>query len=223
MKKLTAFLTLVMLFFSSGCGIVAVLGTSRSHEKKVPAEYDLTEHTDRKILILVNQPAYLNARANLRYHLTKAISEKLTEKIKIPQECILAYNELSQFRSDQPNFSLLLPAEVGEALGADMVLLVAIQDYQLNEMAKTGYYRGFLGAQTALVETATREKLWPKSAKSKSIKVGFEFESGGRKAAVARLSAACAYCTTRYFYDCPKEKFKIADDKSGIGWENWEK
>ncbi|GAH63224.1 unnamed protein product [marine sediment metagenome] len=223
MKKLTAFLALVMLFFSSGCGLVAVLGTSRSHEKKIPAEYDLTERTDQKILILVNQPAYLNAQANLRYHLTKAIRENLTAKIKIPHKYIPAYNELSQFRSNQPNFSLLSPAEVGEALGADMVLLVTIQDYQLNELAKTGYYKGFLGAQAALVETATGEKLWPKSAKSKSIKVGFEVESGGREVAVARLSTACAYCTTRYFYDCPREKFKIADDRSGIGWESWKK
>jgi len=223
MRKLTAFFVLTVLFFCGGCGLVSILGTSRSHEKKIAAEYDLTGHRGRKILILVNQPAYLNARANLRYHLTKAIREKLTGKIKIPQERIIAYNELSQFRSGQPNFSLLLPGEVGEALGADLVLLVTVQDYQLNEMARTGYYKGFLDAQAALVDTATGEKLWPKSAKSKSIKVGFEVESGTREAAVSRLSSALAYCTTRYFYDCPREKFRIADDKSGVGWEDWER
>jgi len=225
MKNLSVFFTLVVVFFQAGCkygGVVSVLGTPTRHERKIPAEYDLTEHRKQKMLVLVHQPAYLNAQANLRYYLADAMNAELGRKIKIPSECLVPYSELSEFRSNRPDFSLLSPVEVGAALDADMVLLVMIEDYQLEEVVETGFYRGFLGAQTALVEVSAGEKLWPEFTQSKSIRAGFEFEDRGQEAAVRRLAAACAHCTVRCLYDCPKDKFKIADDRSGIGWENWE-
>ncbi len=218
MKKLSCFSVLAM-FFLNGCGIVGLLGTPTRHEKKIAAEYDLTKQKGQKILVLVEQPGWLNAQVNLRYYLTKAIRENLMTKVEVPSEYIISYNELSEFRSNKGDFSLLSPVGVGRALGADIVLLVTIQGYQLSEVAETGYYSGFLGVQTVLFETATEEKLWPELAESKSIRVGFEVEQKGREAAVGRLVAACAHCTTRYFYNCPKGKFKIFDDRSNLGWE----
>jgi len=220
---LFAFAFLVVVFFHSGCGFVSILGTPTSHEKKVAAEYDLAGRTDQKILVLVNQPAYLDADVNLRYYLTKAMRESLMAKIGIRPEDIVPYDDLSEYRSNQSNFSLLSPVVVGRALGADMVLLMMVEDYQLTKMAETGYYRGFLGAEAALLDMAAGEKLWPESAEGKSIRVGFEVGGGGREDAVERLVNSCAYCTTRYFYDCPRDKFKIFDDKSRVDWESWKK
>ena len=209
---------LVVVFFYSGCGIVGIVGTPRAHEEKVVAEYDLAEHKEQKILVLVNQPVWLNAQVNLRYYLTKAINKNLTAKVKILPEYIVSYSELSAFRSNQADFLLLSPVEVGEALSANMVLLVEIGSYELNKIAETNYYEGFLSVQSVFLDVATGEKIWPESARSKSIKVGFEVESRGREIAVNRLTAASAYCLVRYFYDCPKNEFKIADERSGIGW-----
>ena len=220
-RKLAVFLTLVLFFFCSGCGIVGLLGTPSRHERKIPAEYDLTEHKDQKILVLVNQPAYLNAEINLRYYLTEEVRENLIKRIKVSPEELVGYGELSEFRSNRGDFSLLSPVEVGSALGADIVLLVMVENYQLNEMAETGYHTGFLGAETILLETTAGEKLWPKSAKSKSIRVGFEVEERGQEVAVERLTSACARCIVRYLYDCPKNEFKLFDDKSNVGWESW--
>jgi len=214
-----AFSGLSAVFFYSGCGIVGLLGTPSQYEKKIPAEYDLTKQKDQKILVLVEQPGWLSTQTNLRYYLTKAIGENLIAKVKIPPEYIISYDELSEFRSNKDDFSLLSPVAVGKALGADIVLLVMIEDYQLNEVAETGYYNGFLGTQSVLFETATGGKLWPESAEGKSIKVGFEVGEKGREAAVSRLVTACAYCTTRYFYNCPKYKFKIFDERREPGWE----
>lgn len=222
-KRLAVFLVLVAVFFYGGCGIVGVFGTDRRHERKVPAEYNLAEHKDQKVLVLVNQPAYLNAQANLRYHLTETINKKFMQKIKIPPEHLVGYSELSRFRSSRADFSLLSPAEVGTALDASMVLVVAIEDCQLREIAETGYYKASLNVRSVLVDTATGEQLWPESAGSKSIRVGFDIEQKGREAAIRRLAAAYAHCTVRYFYDCPRDKFKIAEDRSSIGWENWKK
>lgn len=215
------FIFLTAFFFHSGCGIVSLFGTPAGHEKHIPAEYNLTEHKDKKLLVLVNQPGWLGARVNLRYYLTKAMRENLIETIEIPAESLIDYDKLSEFRSNQPNFSLLSPLEIGRGLQADIVLLVVIENYQLYEMANTGFQKGFLSVQTMLLDAVAGEKLWPESAKGKAVKVGFEFEDRGQNVAVARLTTACAYCTVRYLYDCPKNRFKIADDRSGEAWEGW--
>jgi len=213
-------------FLHTGCkygGIVSLFGTPGYYEEEIPAEYNLAEHTDRKILVLVNQPGWLNAKANLRYYLTRAINNNLASKVEIPLELLVSYGELFVFRSNRGDFSLLSPEEAGAALNANMVLLVIIEGYELEEMAKTGYYKGFLDVQTVLLDVATGGKLWPEEAKSKSIKVGFEVESRGAEVALARLVAASAHCTVRYLYNCPKNKFKIAEDRSDVVWEDWEK
>ena len=210
-------------FFYGGCGILGILGTPRHKEGKVAAEYDLANHTDRRILVLVHQPAYLNAQENLRFHLTGAINKSLALNIKFVPQQLVSYDELSAFRSNKSDFSFLSPAEVGRALGADMVLLVTVEDYQLLKMPDVDYYRGFLNAEAVLVDTANGEKLWPESAKSKSVRAGFEIEDRGREVAVKRLTAACAGCIVRHLYNCPKNKFKIPDDKSGAGWKDWGK
>jgi hypothetical protein len=222
MKKIGWFSVLAAVFFCSGCGIVGLLGTPSQYEKKIPAEYDLAKQKDRKILVLAEQPGWLDVQTNLRYYLTEAIRKSLIAKVKVPSEYIISYNALSEFRANKSDFSSLSPTAVGKALGADIVLLIMVEDYQVGEAAESDYYNGFLGAQTALFETATGEKVWPESAENKSIKVGFEAEQG-QEAAVDRLVNACAHCTSRYFYNCPKYKFKIFDERSDAGWEEWKK
>jgi hypothetical protein len=223
MKKITIFLTLLSLLFLAGCGMasaVGMLGTPTHHEQKIPAEYELTEQPDQKILVLVKQPVWLNTNTNLRYHLTKAINKRLTQKAAIPTENLITYNELALFRSTKTGFSSLSPPQVGAALNADTVMSVTIEDYQLSKMVDTEYYEGYLRTRAVLFDTATGEKLWPKLEKSKSVKVGFDIESAGRKIADARLVAACAHCTVRYLYNCPMHEFRIAEDRSRISWES---
>jgi len=220
---LLSFTVLTSLLFYSGCGIVGLVGTPSRYEKVIPAEYTLASHKKQKMLVLVNQPAWLNAKVNLRYYLTEAINKDLIRKVKIPSGNLITYNTLSEFRSRQPNFSLIPPAKVGSALNANLVLLVMIEDYQLHEIAESGYYKGSLNARSLLLDTAAGKRLWPESEGGKSIRVGFEIENRGWEFAVKRLTAACAYCTVRYLYDCPKNKFKIFDDRSDISWESWEK
>ena len=221
---LFTFTFLPAMLFQAGCkygGLAGIFGTEGHHEKKIPAEYDLAENTEKKILVLVEQPGWLDAQVNLRYYLTKIVRQDLMVKVKIPPENLIAYSTLSEFRASEPDFSMLSPFDIGEALDADMVLLIAVEDYQLREMAEMGYYTGILNTRAVLFDTESAKKLWPRAEQSKSVKVGYEVEVGGLEVAVSRLVAASAYCTTRYFYDCPKAKFRIAEDRAGIGWEGW--
>jgi hypothetical protein len=220
---LFSFTFLTAVFLQSGCGVVGILGTPGRGERKITAEYDLTKRKDQKILVLVNQPVWGNAQVNLRVRITKAISKNLVEKVKIKPKYVVDYNELSEFRSNRSDFSLLSPTEVGKALDADLVLLVVVEDYQLGELPEAGYYRAIMSVRAVLLDVATGEKLWPKTEKSKNIQVGFEVEQRGKEIAAKRLIAACAHCIVRHLYNCPKNKFKIFDDRSNIGWKSWEK
>ncbi|MHC4762386.1 MAG: hypothetical protein ACYS71_03295 [Planctomycetota bacterium] len=211
------------IFLDGGCAIVDIVTTPTRHEKEIPAEFDLGLYRDEKILVLVEQSGGLGADVNLRYHVTKAISRNLEQKVEIPGGNLVSYRKLSKFRSGKGDFSLLSPAEVGQALGAKVVLLVTVNIYELNKIPDMSYLSGFLGARAILLDTTTGARLWPESGESKNLKVGFEAEGRGKNVAVTRLVSTLAHCTTRGLYDCPMNKYEIADDRSGIGWESWRK
>jgi hypothetical protein len=215
-EKLTVFFVLVAVCFCSGCGFVGLMGTPSSYEKKIPAEYNLAKQRGKKakILVLVGQPGWLSTQANLRYYLTEAVRESLIAKVKVPPKYILSYKELSEFRSNKSDFSSLSPAAIGKALGADIVLLVTIENYQLDEVAGSGYYNGSLEAKAAIYD-ANGETVW----EGRSVQVGFDTGERGRDEAVRRLVNACAYCITRYLYNCPEYKFKISEEGGKTGWE----
>src|SRR4030042_123928 len=113
-EKLTVFCIFAGVSLCGGCGVVGVMGTPSQYEEKIPAEYDLAGQKGRKIVVLVEQPSWLSAQANLRYYLTQAISRDLTAKVKVPPQDILSYDKLSEFRSSKSDFSSLSPAEVGK-------------------------------------------------------------------------------------------------------------
>lgn len=215
-------LIVLFLAFCSGCEAVGVLATPTHHERKIPAEYDLNGQKDKRVLVLVKQPAYLNAQENLRYYITNAVRENLVAKAMIDREDIVSYERLSEFRSSESDFSLLEPLAIGRALEAEMVLLIVVEDYQLYEMAESGHHKGALATRLVLLETSTGKKLWPQAKSSKSVRVGFEFEGRGREVAITRLAAAAGHCIVRYFYDCSKKKFRIADDRTHISWDDWD-
>ena len=205
-----------------GCGLAGLLGTPTRYEQKVKAEYNLVVHKKQKLLVFVNQPVWLESEENLRYPLTEALGKSIAKKVKIPADSIIGYETLSEFRSNQANFSQLAPQEIGRALGANLVLLVAVQEYSLTNMPQTNYHKGQLSAEAVLIDAATGTKLWPVSGTGRKIRVGFDVMVGDREIALARLADACAYCTVRYFYDCSMAKFKIAEDRSDVDWENWQ-
>jgi hypothetical protein len=221
MKKTGLVITLTMVYLCGGCNIIGFILTPGAYENKIPAEYDFAKHAKQKVLILVEQPGWINAQANLRYYLTEAISRNLIRNTRLRANNLVAYDELADYRSNREDFSLLSPIEAGRALHAEIVLAVTIVDCRLTELGQTGYYKSHLYAQAALFDTAAGTKLWP-SEDSRSIKVGFEAEGHNQETAVKRLTNACAHCITRYLYPCSIDNFKIADDISSPNWQSWD-
>ncbi len=200
-----------------GCGLLV----GDEQNKKIPAEYDLAAQKDKKILVLVRQPGWLQTDTNLRYDVTVAINNYLASKLLIPADNLVTYTQLTNYRSRTPGFNMMSPDQIGRGIGADLVLMAAIDGYQMNKIWKTNYYKGYLSMNAVLIEAGSNTKLWPKQM-SKPVKVGFEVEEGGRDVASKRLAAGSAHCLCRYLYDCPEKYFKSSVDRADRAWEQWE-
>jgi hypothetical protein len=205
---------------SAGCGFGDLEGMASSPgsgKGVFAAEYDLAASRGG-VLVLVNQPVWLDPGENLRFHLTEALVDALVNKVKVSRKRLIAYKRLAAFRSGRSDFSLLSPSEIGKALGADIVLVAELAGGGLEKLPESGYYSASLSASALLVETASGKQIWPDDFAGKPVKVGFEIEPKGRDVAVMRLSQAFAHCTTRYLYDCRKKHFKIFDDRIATDW-----
>ncbi len=211
----------VLMMVFGGCGVISRLGTESSHERKVEAEYDLSEHGEGKILVLVRQPYLLGSDVNLRYHLSERLNKILIKKMKVPAKNVISYDQLLEFRSKRSDFLSLSVREAGQAIGAQLVLYVMVDRYELAELPEPDFYNGYFQTSARVVEVSSGRVLWPKAGGHKTTKVGFDLETGGSEKAVSRLIAANAHCIARYLYDSPAKFFKIADDRSRQGWEEW--
>jgi hypothetical protein len=220
MRKPVAYITIAVLSFTCGC-IVPIFTTPTRHEKKVPAEYNLTLDKGKKIAVLVENPIWSNAPVSLTSQLTTAITKNLTDDLGLKSKNIISNEKVQAYRATIPSFSQLSPVELGKAVGADLVLFAQVQEFTLTQTLETEYYKGQLAGKAALFDVATGQKLWPESEPGKSVLVAFDIEQGSYDEAVEKLVNAFAHCVTRCLYDCPVPKFEIFEDKSGTGWNEW--
>ncbi len=131
---------LPLVLFYAGCdavGLVGVISTPTSSEAGASAEYDLSKNKNQKILVLVDQPTYLRDYPNLRFYITDMITKILQDKdrAKIPPSLFINYHALADLRAATPDFYTLSPAQIGEKLGADLVLVVTITDCKVRDIS----------------------------------------------------------------------------------------
>ncbi len=216
--------------FLQGCGLIGILGTESASEKKIPAQYSFNVGNqkkvepgqEKKILVLVNQPSFINAPPILRQILTEQIQARLIMNAKLKAANFISYQALSDYRSKEPGFYSMTAGEIGKALKADWVLVADLTGYKMiNSIEETNYFGGALTGKVFVIETASGYKVWPTDSEGRDINVGFDVEKKGSEYALIRLAAAFAHCATRYLYNCPENRFKIADDKSASVWSQW--
>ncbi len=223
-KYLILIILLIAFIFSAGCplDILAIPLHKRKSEENVPAEYDLTKlrKTDEKILVLVEQPGWLNIKFNARRELAKSINKELQLKLEVDEEQVYDYEKVSGLIENHQR-PYLNPGKVGKDAGAEYVLFVTIDSCRLDRTADISNINAGMSYRAKLIEVSKNEKVWPISAKYKTVKIAFEFESGGLQVAISRLTASAAKGVVRYFYDCPYYKFKFSDEKTVDEWDNW--
>ncbi len=214
--KNTIVLGILSVFLTSaGCSIIGVLGTPAPSEEKIPPEFDLDQKLNGRILVLVERSDRAASKTNLEYYLTATINSALKGRVKLRSASIVSYNQVNKLRQDSKDFSSLSPVQIGQILGAEKVLLVSVVDYQLYQIAGSGYYEGSLRTISRLYDVATAEVVWPQYSGGKDVKVGFDVESGRGDTAAKRLVAATTQCIVRYLYNCPINQFRVTDEKTG--------
>jgi len=219
--KIGFFVFMFLVFISlSGCGIFSLLATPTEAEMRIPAEYNLLENLNGKLLIIVVKQGGSQDSENIGYHLSGALEATFRKKFEVEHESFISYEELAGFKDSRPDFLKLSPVTIGKELGADKVLAVAISDYQLYEIAGTGNYEGSLRTLSRLYDVPTGERVWPQYSEGKVVQVAFDCDSGRGNAAVIRLVSSTSHCIVRYLYDCPKDSFEFSDEKTGsmFGW-----
>ena len=221
MVKIKIIIITAVMLFIGGCGFVSLMGTPGRHERKTPAEFDLAAQQTKKILVIVEQPPWVQSKANLRFYLTRSFNKRLEATIGFKPQNIVPYKELINLRATKPDYQNMTTVEIARALAADMVIKVVVTDYDMAKEAGSNYFKGDLNTVVSLTDAGSGLLLWPKKNKEKTIRVGFEIESGGYEIAVARLASASAFCTLRLLYDCPGDKYDSSDDRTKVDWQNW--
>ena len=98
--KQVVLLAFCLMFASllGGCNLIGIIGTPTRYEREVPAEYRLSDLQEEKILVLVEQPFWLDVKVNLRVYITEAIHEQLIKQVDISPDRLIGYDKLSKYR-----------------------------------------------------------------------------------------------------------------------------
>jgi hypothetical protein len=146
---------------AGGCAVFEYVVAQFAPPKTVKAEYDPPK--GKTVLVFVEDDGTL-----LSY---EPIKEELTERVgkEIVAQGICAktvpYQKLMGLVSQEPNFKRIWIGEVGQRLGADLVLYVVVNHFSLKETEVSSLWRGELKTTVKLVDSKTG-LLWPKDRTS---------------------------------------------------------
>ena len=213
MRKLFMILGLAVAVSCGGCNVFGWLVSETAHEEKVKAQFKLADYGKEGVLVFVDSLKKINVGYGLEEKLEGAVENYLVKKVRLKKENILGGDELSKLRSSRPDFDRMSPVMVGEALGVGKVLYVRIENYNLYNIDGRDYYEGFLLTRSVLFDVGTGAVVWPDTRAGKVIRVKVDLETAGREIALARLATATAHCITRFFYNCPKDRFRISEEQ----------
>jgi hypothetical protein len=201
--------------------MVGVIGSKSYSEQKVPAEFMLKDVAEGGVLIFVDETGGGREELRLRPGLNKVVGAFLVKKARIKSENFVSGDRLSQLRDQREDYSSLSPVQLGRAAGAAVVLYILIEDYELYAMDEQVYHSGSLVTRSILFDVESGRILWPRGRDGRVVKVKVEIETGGREATLNRLIMATAHCITRNLYDCPKTKYRTADEDGGYSLQQW--
>ncbi|MCK5565179.1 MAG: hypothetical protein KAJ07_08020 [Planctomycetes bacterium] len=227
MKKIILLIAILVVSLTSfGCNnMVAVLVSPTNYEKKIPAEYDLRKEAKRqKILVVVDRAPASGPNKKVMPLLAAMVENFLIKKAKIGKKYILPYEEADPLSNIEGDVLLADPVKIGSDAGADLVLYVLIESYNIRMIDKRrGYFTATMVTRSMLFDVASREILWTADGDGKRVAVKVELETQGRARAIERLNMTTSHCITRCLYNCSKRLFKTADElRSHDELINWQ-
>jgi hypothetical protein len=221
MRKSGLIFVVTAVVLCGACNMIGIMGSKSYHEQKIPAELALEEQAERGVLVFVEEAGGGRGSPDLHSQLTDMVIAFLVKKARINSEYLVPQSKLSQLRSQRDDFSRISPVEVGAGAGAGIVLYTVVEHYELYEIQGRGYHNGSLVTRSIMFDVASGRALWPLQGGGRVVRVKVELETAGRVAILNRLITATAHCITRSFYDCPRTKFRTADEQTDYNMEKW--
>jgi hypothetical protein len=127
-------------------------------KKKVPAQYEPPKN--QVVLVLVDDLQHPVTYEPIKYKLTRGLNE-LLEAHKVAADTV-PYDYLQQFRFSAEGYNAMGVAEIGQGVGADLVLHVQITDFSLRDNSVSDLWHGRMKVAVRWVHVRRQEKLWPR-------------------------------------------------------------
>jgi hypothetical protein len=148
---------LAPLALSQGsCAMFAWLAAQFSPPEKVEALYEPPE--GKTILVFVDDVLYPVSYPAIKGELTRQLNQQLTTHELAAKT--VPYQRLASLIAATPQFNLLAVSQVGQKVGADIVLYVQIDKFSLKEEATKELWKGELQVTVRMVDV-TEGRLWP--------------------------------------------------------------
>jgi hypothetical protein len=155
-RVLVAILLAATAMSLPGCAVFAWFVAQFSPPKKVPAEYEFPAGTT--ILVFVDDALHPVDYEPVKIQLTEMLNKQFIDH-KVASKTI-PYTRLGEFISATPGFNSLAIGEVGQKLGADVVLYVQIDEFSLRDAAASELWKGRLATTVWLVDVV-KGRIWP--------------------------------------------------------------
>jgi hypothetical protein len=214
LKKLTLCVVfLVQLFLCQGCTILGFLTTPGPFEKGIAPACDLRTLLKQKAMFVwVESLPGSGADAGVAQQLNQAILTQLRKKVRISEK-----NLLTQAASHPAVYGRSqTPAALGRQAGAELVLYVRLENFEVINLHGDKIYSGQMRARAVLIDSQTEKIVCPKDAEGIVADVATDLSTEGRENLVITLTAAAAHCVVRHFYTCPKQEYRINEERSTL-------
>jgi len=140
----------------NSCAVIAWLAAQFSPPEKVAPEYQPAR--GKTILVFVDDVLNPVSYEPIKIELANLVGEHLLAA-KVAGKTI-PYSRLADLIASTPKFNLLAVSEVGQRLGADIVLYVQIDEFALRDRSARQLWRGKLRTTVRLVDVEAG-RLWP--------------------------------------------------------------
>jgi len=213
-RLLVVLVLLLLLICGIGCDLAGLVVNPGPYDRKVPAEFDIKDNADRKIVVVADQAAGLGGTVvPVRKKLAEGVETLLIERAGVKKKYIVSQKDMEFLGSYGSDFHKSSPVNVASQLGAGLVLYVKIVNYNLYPSGPKDYYVGSLISRSVLIDSQSGEVVWPVDGEPKLLRMAIDLETRGREQTQAKLIAATAHGIVRYLYDIRVRYFKTSAEQ----------
>ncbi len=149
------------------CNILGPVAYIVHGPPKVKAKHEL--NPELKTVIFVDDRANRLPRRSLKNVIGQAAEEMLIAKGVVPQDNMIAARSATIAASNETASELMSIAEIGQAVGVDLVIYVRIEGFTISRDGAT--VQPVAGAMVKLIDANENQRVWPAERAGFPVKV----------------------------------------------------